>query len=286
MILPGVLERIDPAGTPLPLVFDLPHSGREYPHDFGSSLPLSVLRRGEDAYVEELLDGSAARGVTVLRALFPRTYIDPNRDEADIDTTLVDGRWPCALRPGPKTKLGIGLIRRVVVPGAAIYDRKLRIDEIRHRIDHYYRPYRDALSALLGQSLQQHGYVLHIDWHSMKSVGNRSTPDGDGTRRTDFVLGDLNGEACDPQFTLEVADCLRELGHSVALNDPYSGGDILRTYGRPALGVHSLQIEINRCIYMDEDHVEKTPGFPRIREHLTGVLLERLVDFARTRSMP
>lgn len=280
MNLPGVLEHIAPPGTPLPLVFDLPHSGCDYPGDFGAALPHAMLRRGEDAYVDELLDGVSQRGVTVLRALFPRTYVDPNRDEADIDTTLIDGKWPHALNPGAKTELGIGLIRRVIVPGAPIYDRKLSVNEVRHRIECYYRPYRNTLSELLEQRRQEHGHVLHIDWHSMKSVGNRNTPDGDGVRRPDFVLGDLHGEACDAQTTRHVADCLRDLGYTVAINDPYAGGDILRSHGRPADGAHSLQIEINRGIYMNEDTGTKTTAFAHLSEHLTGPLLDRLVELA------
>jgi len=278
MNLPGVLQRIDPSGTPSPLVFDLPHSGRDYPEDFGSTLPHAILRRAEDAHVGELLEGVTQRGVTMLRALFPRTYIDTNRDEADIDATLLGEQWPHDLRPGPKTELGIGLIRRVIEPGVPIYERKLSIEEVRHRIERYYRPYRRALSEMIAQRHRQYGRVLHVDWHSMKSAGNKSTPDGDGAERADFVLGDLRGLACDTEITERVADRVRELGYTVAVNDPYQGGDILRSYGRPASGVHSLQIEINRGIYMNEDSGEKTANFARLNAHLTGPVLDRLVE--------
>lgn len=277
MIIPGVLARHEPAGPGIPLLFDLPHSGRAYPADFNPAPPELILRRAEDAYVDDLLAGVEDRGVTLLKALFPRAYIDPNRAEDDIDPDLLAEPWPGPVNPGPKSAMGIGLVRRLIVPGAPVHDRKLTVAEVRGRIDGYWRPYRAALSETLAGLRARHGRAWHIQWHSMKAEGNAATPDGPGARRPDFVLGDLHGAANDGRLTAVAAAALRALGHSVAINDPYAGADLLRACADPAGGVHSLQIEINKRLYMDEDRIEKTAAFAGLSRALTGPVLDALV---------
>jgi N-formylglutamate amidohydrolase len=269
VIIPGVLEIVRPSGLPCPVLFDLPHSGRDYPEDFGSALPLDILRRGEDAYVDRLLADAPASGVTVLKALFPRCYIDPNRDEDDVDPTLVVDPPAGAFRQSDKSRRGIGLIRRDVVPEHRIYDRLLRYGEVTARVARYHRPYHEALATQLKDLRGMFGAVCHVDWHSMKSVGNANTPDGPGVRRRDFVIGDLHGTACDPGLTGLVARSLRDLGYSVSVNDPYAGGGVLRRHADPAGGIHSMQIEINRALYLDEARVEPTPEFAGLQADLT-----------------
>lgn len=180
MIVPGVLDVVGPSGAARPLLFDLPHSGRDYPADFGSALPPEILRRGEDAYVDELLADAPGHGVTVLKALFPRCYIDTNRDEDDVDPELVSDALPEAFRPSDKSLRGIGLIRRDVVPEHRIYDRLLSHAEVKGRIERYHRPYHEALSKQLDLLRGMFGAVCHVDWHSMKSARNANTPDGPG----------------------------------------------------------------------------------------------------------
>jgi N-formylglutamate deformylase len=281
MIAPGVLALAAPAGEPQPIPFDSPHSGRHYPDDFGSALPMEILRRGEDAHVDELLSAVPKHGITLLTALFPRSYIDPNRQEGDLDPVLIDGQWPHDLEPSDKTKFGIGLIRRIVVPGAEIYDRKLSVAEIQGRIRHYHRPYLAALDRAAEDLHSRFGRLWHINWHSMKSRGNAATPDGDGARRPDFVISDRHGATCEPKLTRAVAGTLRRLGYSVSVNDPYAGGALVQRLGDPARGRHSLQIEVNRALYLDETRVSGIDGFDTLSNDLETLMFDLIEGVAK-----
>ena len=176
-----VLEEVKPTVEPLPILYSIPHAGRDYPEDFGSALPMEILRRAEDAYVDLLLEKAPEEGITILKALFPRAYLDVNREEDDLDPELFA---PGTLAtPGPKSRLGIGLLRRVVTPEYPIYDRLLSLDEIEARIENYYTPYHTALANNLASLAKSADRVLFIDFHSMKSVGNAATPDGEGSKQ-------------------------------------------------------------------------------------------------------
>ena len=257
-----------PRSASLPLLFDSPHSGRVYPPDFGASAPLADLRRGEDAYVDELLAGCEELGVTLLLALYPRCYLDLNRALDDLDPGMLAGEWPEPLRPTQKSERGLGLIRRLVIPGVPVYDRLLTVSEVRSRISTVYRPYHSALTEMRAELLQRHGRIWHINWHSMKSVGNAMTPDGVGARRPDFVVGDLRGKSAHPSVTEAVVELLREQGYRVAVNDPYAGGLILEAMGDPKAEAHSVQIEMSRALYLNEVTVERTGRFEGLRDRL------------------
>jgi N-formylglutamate deformylase len=259
-----------PVGPTAPLVYDSPHSGRFYPPDFDTKASREDLRRAEDAYVDELLDGAPALGVAVLDATYPRCYIDVNRAESDIDPGLLSEPWPTELAPTEKSARGLGLIRRYVVPGVEINARLLSVSEVRERIDRVYRPYHSALDALIEGTRAVHGRAVHIDWHSMKSVGNAMTPDG-AVARPDFVVSDLEGRSAAKEATARVVGTLRDLGYRVAVNDPYKGGEIIRRIGEPALGVHSIQVEINRALYLDERRIDKTGGFATLARDLDAL---------------
>lgn len=256
--LPGVLERWRPTATPVPVLFDTPHSGRIYPEDFGHAVDRLVLRRAEDAYVDVLIAPARAHGVTLLRALFPRSYIDPNRAEDDIDPAMLDGPWPHALAPSEKSGMGIGLIRRHVTEGEDIYDRLLSVEEVERRISSCHRSYHAALDQTLQDLLEEFGTVWHIDWHSMRHSEDCA----------DMVVGDLGGTSSEPTFRDLVVDTLRALGYRVAVNDPYSGAEVVRRAGAPAQGRHSLQVEISRGLYLDEASVSPSDGFGRLADHL------------------
>jgi len=268
-----------PRDATTPVLYDSPHSGREYPGDFGSSLALADLRRGEDAWVDELISHAASLGVTVLLATRPRCYLDLNREVDDIDPGMLAGPLTGSLSPSEKSKRGLGLIRRLVVPGVPIYDRLLPVAEVRSRIETVYVPYHTMLRELRTRLLERHGRLWHINWHSMKSVGNAMTPDGEGAPRPDFVVGDLRGQSAGPGVTGAVVDILEGLGYRVAVNDPYAGGKIVREMGEPAARVHSVQVEINRRLYLDELRVEKTPGFDQLQKDLASFSAS-LVDAA------
>lgn len=265
-----VVER--PAERPLPIVFDCPHSGHDYPADFGSCQPLEALRPAEDALVESLVARAPDYGITVIRALFPRSYVDVNRAEDDLDPELIEGEWPAPLRPGPKSELGIGLIRRWVVPGVPIYDRKLEVAEVQARIEGYWRPYRARLRTLVDELVERHGRCVYLQWHSMKSVGNAATPDGPGARRPDVVLGDRRSTTARPRLTGRLRNLFGDQGFRVRVNVPYAGADLLRVIGDPAHHVDAVQIELNRALFIDEDSVVRNRRYDETKARIEGVI--------------
>ena len=274
-VIEDVLVRAEPLGERLPLVLDSPHSGSVYPQDFGYVCPTPLLRQAEDTYVDELVSAAPEVGAVLLMALFPRTYIDVNRAPDDIEPELLDGPWPWRLSPSEKSAAGMGLIRRLCRPGVPMYDGRLTVAQVMERIDRFYRPYHEELSGAIQALHGRFGRVYHLNCHSMPSVAvaDRGGP-------VDFVLGDRDGTTCDPAFTAFVADVLRSLGYRVRLNDPYKGVELVRRYSDPRRGINSLQIEINRALYMDEQTLRRSAGFEGLRADLT-TLLRRLAAFTR-----
>lgn len=256
----------------LPLVCDSPHSGTVYPADFGYSAPHGLLRMGEDTHVETLWSAVPDVGGTLLAALFPRTYIDPNRSLEDLDPTLLDGPWPHALAPGEKSRLGYGLIWRQVNAQTPIYDRKLSVAEAQQRIARYWQPYREALTHEIEQAASRFGGVWHLNLHSMPNNAYQRLGIHSNRPLADFVLGDRDGSTCEPGFVEVVERSLRHAGYSVARNDPYKGVAVLAEIGQPQRHRHSLQIEIRRPLYMDEETRQPNRGFAVVRTDLQGVL--------------
>jgi N-formylglutamate deformylase len=273
------VRRHEPRGKPAPVVFDSPHSGTIYPADFRAAVPRRLLQGAEDRFIEQLFHDAPRHGAALIAAGFARTYIDPNRDLADLDTALLDGPWPGPVAPSQHTERGVGLIFALIADGAPIYDRLLSVAEVQRRIDLYWRPYHEALQAALDGAHARDGAVWHINCHSMQSVGSDLSPDP-GRVRPDFVLGDLDGRSCAAGFTGLVASLFEGMGYSVAINDPYKGAELVERHGRPGEGRHSLQIEINRRLYMNPDDLEKHEGFIGLRADL-GRLAEIICDFAR-----
>ncbi len=278
-LLPGVLVRHDPLPPPLPLVLDSPHSGDVYPADFDHSAPRMLVRQAEDAFIDDLFGAAPEIGGTLIGALFPRAYIDANRSLLDIDQALLDAPWPDPIAPSEKTRSGIGLVWRLAKPGVPMYTRKLSIAETQARIDRFWRPYHAAVTEAIDAAHAAHGVVWHINCHSMRAVGDERNPDA-GRRRADFVLGDRDGSTCSHAFTRFVAERLRSKGYSVALNDPYKGVELVRLHGRPAERRHSLQIEINRALYMHETEITKIPAYGKLRFDLSELLRE-IAGFVR-----
>jgi N-formylglutamate deformylase len=254
-------------GTPLPILFDSPHSGFTLPADFGTIAPREALLTSWDAFVDELWSGAPARGAVLIGANFARAYIDANRAITDIDAELLAGPWPEPLVPQPYTLRGMGLIRRYALPGVPLYDRKLAITEVQHRIDAYYRPYRAALAGAAQTAYERHGGLWHINCHSMKSRGNTMNVDP-GAARPDIVVSDRCGTSSDPAFTQWIANHFAAAGYRVRINDPYQGGDLLRAVSDPARRCHSVQIELNRALYMDEAVFAKHTGFAPLKRDL------------------
>lgn len=277
-MIPAV-RTVTPVTDPVPLVFDSPHSGSIYPADFNHAIDRMTLRRSEDAHVEELFAPAVAEGATLIHALFPRCYVDPNRNSDDIDVTMIDGTWDGPVNPTFKTlQRGVGLIWKDMKAFGPVYDRKLTAEEIRKRIDTCWTPYHDTLKSTLDRFHETHGHVLHVNCHSMASMGDRTTEDGE-VPRPDFVIGDRDGSTCAPALTDCVVETLRELGYSVAINAPYKGFELVRRHGRPSEGRHSIQIEINRKLYMEEATLSKVDGFLQLEQNLS-VLARALAKLA------
>jgi N-formylglutamate deformylase len=260
-----------PTADALPLVLDSPHSGEHYPDDFDHAPPRALVRQAEDTHVARLYRGAPGFGATLIEATFPRAYIDANRSLADIDLALLADPWPAPVTPSRKTEQGIGLVWRIARGGSPMYDRKLTADEVQRRIDRWYVPYHAAVTAEIDALHAAFGAVWHINCHSMPAVGDANADDP-GRPRADFVLGDRDGSTCAPGFTAFVADTLAGLGHSVAINDPYKGVELVRKHGRPALRRHSLQIEMNRRLYMDEVTLEPNTRYAALEADLARLV--------------
>ena len=274
--------RHDALGAMLPLVLDSPHSGTHYPADFDHLPPRAVVRKAEDTHVEALFASAPNVGATLIEALFPRAYIDPNRSLSDIDPALVEEEWPGPISPSRKTELGIGLVWRLAQGGAPMYARPLPVAEIERRVALCYEPYHAAVAGALDERHRRFGAVWHLNCHSMPAVGDVRSDDP-GRERADFVLGDRDGTTCEPEYTAFVARTLSDMGYDVAINDPYKGVELVRKHGRPPERRHSLQIEVNRRLYMNEATLERTAGFDALQADLTR-LVEALGDYVRTRT--
>ena len=273
------LRILEPVAEPAPVVFDSPHSGTDYPDDFGSIAPVSVLRRSEDAFVDELFAAAPGHGAPLIAANFPRIYIDPNRDLIDLDPAMLDGPWPDPLVPSRKTELGVGLIWRIMPPDSQLYDRLLSVAEVRGRIERCWKPYHHAVATAIDETHRRFGKVWHVNCHSMPAMGNAASEDGP-VPRAEFVLGDRDGTTCEAGFTAFVAGELRDMGYDVKINEPYKGVELVRRYSDPARGRHSLQLEINRKLYMDEKTIQKTAGFTALQADM-GKLAGAICRYAR-----
>lgn len=280
---PHVARPADPASR-IPLVVDSPHSGLAFPADGGCIAPSDALLSSWDAYVDRIWACTPELGGTLIAATFHRAYIDANRDELDVDTALLAEPWP-DIRPTAYSARGMGLIRRWALPNVPMYDRLLSIAEVRSRIDNYYRPYHDALGQAIDDACTAFGAAWHIDCHSMKSTGNAMNIDN-GRQRPDLVVSDDCGNTADSAFTHWVAACWRELGYSVAVNDPYKGGAIVRRFGAPHRQRHSIQIEINRRLYMNEETFEPHDGIVKLEEDARTFLMRLRSHINQLRPAP
>jgi len=229
------------------------------------------LRFAEDTHVDLLWADAPHTGATLLAATFARTYIDANRPEDDVDVSLLSDPWPHPVNPSHKTKLGFGLVWRQVKEGVAIYDRRLSAAELHHRIEQYWRPYQNQLHVLADALHQRWGSLWHLNLHSMPSNAYQRLGIESSRPLADFVLGDLDGTTCEPTFVDVIEGALRACGYSVARNDPYKGQDLIRRMGKPGQHRHSLQVEVNRALYMDEATREPNEHFDGLRRNLAEV---------------
>ena len=268
------------------LVLDSPHSGTHYPADFNAACALATLRRAEDTHVEKIYAFAPALGVAWVEAHFPRIYLDANRDTTELDTTLLDAPWPDPVSTDPvvlqKVRLGKGLVWKFTDDGRAIYDRPLSVEEVMARIQRCWRPYHAAVAEAINIAHARHGYSIHINCHSMPAVASSHATLFPGLHHADFVVGDRDGTTASPALSALVCDFLRARGYSVEYNHPYKGVELVRRHSHPAQHRHSIQVEINRKLYMDEQTLAQMPeGMARLQADLKALVSKLLAHDPR-----
>ena len=264
----------EPDRLVLPIVLASPHSGRDYSRDFLAlvEVPEGELRRAEDAFVDRLLSAAPGLGVPLLAAEFPRSRVDVNREALELDPEMFDGQLPAeANTRSPRVAAGLGSIPKLSAGGRPIYRRPLPVADALEMIERFWRPYHHALSQLVRTAQASFGVALLLDCHSMPSAGGVGDGAG-GETLADIVLGDVWGQSCDPLLVECAESYLAARGYAVVRNAPYAGGYTTRHYGRPGDGVHALQIEINRALYLDEARIEPTAAFPQVSRDLLGLV--------------
>ncbi len=281
--MPEVIDVLDPPFEILEprewrgaIVFNSPHSGCVYPRPFlaASRLELAILRRSEDSFVDELVVGVVERGHPLMRAHFPRCYVDVNREPYELDPRMFEGRLPSfANTRSMRVAGGLGTVARVVGDAQEIYDQRIPVDEALRRIETLYKPYHRALRRLFTRVHGDFGAAVLVDCHSMPS----SSGTKDERPRADIVLGDRYGTSCVGVITETIESTLHGLGYALSRNKPYAGGFITEHYGNPGAGLHAVQLEINRALYMDERSYERTPGFLRLAADLQH-MADRLAE--------
>ncbi|WP_422071143.1 N-formylglutamate amidohydrolase [Tranquillimonas rosea] len=270
-MMPQPYQLFLPARRATSVVFDSPHSGRDYPAALmaRSVLDARSIRSSEDAFVDDLFAPALDFGAPLLAALAPRAFIDLNRAEDELDPALIEGvaRGPI----NPRISSGLGVVPRVVANGRAIYRGKMARAEAEARVREYWRPYHSALQELLDDTRAQFGEAILIDCHSMpheaiEGLGGRTG------RRPDVILGDRFGAAAAATVMDAVESAFLSAGLRVARNAPFAGAYITQRYGRPSRRQHVIQVEIDRALYMDEMRVRPSADFDGFRTALSDVI--------------
>jgi N-formylglutamate amidohydrolase len=266
-------------GQSIPLIIDSPHSGTEYPLDFNHQADFAQLRQAEDSYVDELYKHVSSIGGVFLDAKFPRSYIDPNRSENDfiLEDLHEKNNSACEIKfkPTIKSQLGIGLVWLKIPPnGEPMYRDKITLKQLMHRVNTYHRPYHKILKNILDNTYKKFGNFYHVNAHSMQNQATAMSDQSQGTKRPDFVIGDREGTSCKRRFTDLIVDFLKSLNYSVDVNYPYKGMELVRAYSDPLQNKNSVQIEVNRKLYMNEETREKIDNFKILKQDLKKLINE------------
>jgi N-formylglutamate amidohydrolase len=259
---------VKPAAPCVPFVFNSPHSGACYPAAFlaASRLDAARIRCSEDSFVDQIFGDVVQFGAALMRAHFPRAYLDVNREPYELDPEMFRGGLPAyANVRSLRVAGGLGTIARVVSEQEEIYAGPLDVDEALARIETIYKPYHAVLRRLLAETHVRFGWAVLVDCHSMPSACRGADP----RHRADIILGDRYGTSCSPGLIETAESLLRDLGFSVAVNKPYAGGFITEHYGRPASNLNAFQIEISRGLYMNERTLKPNAGFAATRQAMS-----------------
>lgn len=270
----------------VPIIIDSPHSWQFWPRDTPVNASLESIMTSWDAWVDELWSDCSDFGIPLLAARFHRSLIDANRAVDDIDPELLASKWPGILKPTKKSEKGFGLIRRYALPGVAMYNQPLSVEHVQKRISQYYEPYHNKLAELIQNAHQKFGFALHLNCHSMKSAGNAMNDDN-GMPRPEIVISDRGHSTSSASWTQWIAALFQAEGFNVTINTPYFGATLLERYGNPSLNIHSVQIEINRKIYMNEVEFKKSENFSVLRSQLSrisSILSTHIISLAEKNS--
>jgi N-formylglutamate amidohydrolase len=272
------MQVLEPQRLDSPFIINSPHSGRCYPAAFlaQSRLTTEAIRKSEDCFVDELFSGALHLGAPLLCANFPRAYLDVNREPFELDPKMFIETLPSHVNSqSMRVGGGLGTIPRIVGDGMEIYRHRLPVSEAFGRIETIYKPYHKRLRDLIIRTRAQFGVAYLLDCHSMPG----SVRLGERGLKPDFIVGDRFGSSAGRDFTLAAFSILQALGFTVSLNKPYAGGFITEHYGRPSQGIHALQIEVNRSLYMDEQTCRKSDDFKALKSVLDHFLAELLGNF-------
>ncbi|MGR6433174.1 N-formylglutamate amidohydrolase [Rhizobium sp. PAMB 3174] len=272
-----LFEVREPETVRVPFVFNSPHSGRHYPEDFlrQTRLDAHSIRRSEDHFVDELFASATDLGAPLLVAHFPRAYLDVNREPYELDPRMFEGKLPAYANINSlRVAGGLGTVPKLVAENMEIYAHRLPVEEALERVERVYKPYHACLRRLIARTHVHFGFGILVDCHSMPgNVRVAGSP-----IRPDFIIGDRYGTSAAADLSRAAIQILEEMGFSAIRNKPYAGGFITEHYGRPARGLHALQIEINRALYIDEVTLQKRPEFHAVAAAI-GAFMERLSEF-------
>lgn len=276
---PACYAIVTPKKNRIPLVVDSPHSGSVLPEDFHFSCSVADLRQSEDSYVDQFARNLPNLGGTVIRALVNRAYIDLNRSVGDLHPGICSEPIPWPTNKSKRVQYGIGLIRHLIRPHEPVYAEPLSLAEIQHRITHYYEPYYAVLEHELIAAQKQFGRVLHLNLHSTPNIG------ADGAPHPDIILGDHDGHSCGRTYREMIKRVFEDHGLKVLVNNPYKGVELTRRFAKPRQGFHSLQIEVNKALYMDEQTLAFNDGMTEMMAVFND-LWAQLADMFKSTALP
>ncbi len=248
-----------------PLILSVPHAGRDYSDALlgASRLPREKLESLEDRLVDRLIWRATANGAAAIVAQRPRAEIDLNRDQREIEPATISPQpLPQSVVQSHRTRSGLGLIPSRISGSGAIWERRLDSSELERRIAQIHIPYHEAIETLLEEALSRFGVAILLDCHSM--------PPGSGGE-AEIVFGDRHRTSCGPEIVEAAIEATASAGLKVSMNKPYAGGYVTARHGRPARGIHALQMEIDRSLYLASDLREPGPGFDFIAHLISSV---------------
>ena len=279
-VIEGVLVFHPPVGDPLPAIFDSPHSGRELPEGWDClPTPETLATTGTDHHIADLFRAAPHFGGCLLEALFHRAVLDLTRADDDIDTELLAAPWPGAVSLSERSRMGRGLIWRSAPPDLVMYDRKLTVAEVQDRIERYWRPYHAILARQFADLQGRFPQVFHLDCHANRTFAAPGSPEGEGTRRPEMELGTCHGASAGDPFVAFLRERIEALGFEVVVDGFHAGEYLVRHYGDPAAGRHSVMLEIRKNLYMDETTQGHGPHWDSFKAAMDR-LTEEICDFA------